>query len=209
MSRVALWCAVTCICRYCCCYCHYRCRHACNQHVVFILWRIFVVIGVATVTVAIYVVNRSEWILHLRGRITYRHCRQSKLLNFLYSSTRLFGGGAADAGTAAPSSAYVWRRYRNDPRTGLDTNCRRLMQWNGNGISGKITELLTFLHSNNVNITATFRKAVKPSDQMGCVPSTSGSSLKVPSTISLTSSICQSQLDRYLKYGTKRWSSRS
>ena len=33
-------------------------------------------------------------------------------------------------------------------------NCLRLMQWNANGISGKITELLTFLHSNNVNIAA-------------------------------------------------------
>ena len=29
-----------------------------------------------------------------------------------------------------------------------------LMQWNANGISGKITELLTFLHSNNINIAA-------------------------------------------------------
>ena len=28
------------------------------------------------------------------------------------------------------------------------------MQWNANGISGKITELLTFLHSNNVSIVA-------------------------------------------------------
>ena len=28
------------------------------------------------------------------------------------------------------------------------------MQWNANGISGKMTELLTFLHSNNVNISA-------------------------------------------------------
>ena len=34
------------------------------------------------------------------------------------------------------------------------TNCLRLMQWNAKGISGKITELLTFLHSNNVNIAA-------------------------------------------------------
>ena len=34
------------------------------------------------------------------------------------------------------------------------TNCLRLMQWNANGISGKLTELLTFLHSNNVNIAA-------------------------------------------------------
>ena len=32
------------------------------------------------------------------------------------------------------------------------TNCVRLMQRNAYGISGKITELLTFLHSNNVNI---------------------------------------------------------
>ena len=34
------------------------------------------------------------------------------------------------------------------------TNCLRLMQWNANGISGIITELPTFLHSNNVNIAA-------------------------------------------------------
>ena len=34
------------------------------------------------------------------------------------------------------------------------TNCLRLMQWNANGISDKITEMLTFLHSNNVNIAA-------------------------------------------------------
>ena len=34
------------------------------------------------------------------------------------------------------------------------TNCLRLMQWDANGISGKITELLTFLHSNNVNIAS-------------------------------------------------------
>ena len=33
-------------------------------------------------------------------------------------------------------------------------NCLRLMQWNANGIIGKITEMLTFLHSNNVNISA-------------------------------------------------------
>ena len=38
--------------------------------------------------------------------------------------------------------------------TPAGTNCLRLMQWNANGISGKITELLTFLHSNNVNIGA-------------------------------------------------------
>ena len=38
--------------------------------------------------------------------------------------------------------------------TPTHTNCLQLMQWNANGISGKITELLTFLHSNNVNIAA-------------------------------------------------------
>ena len=38
--------------------------------------------------------------------------------------------------------------------TPTPTNCLRLMQWNANGISGKITELLTFHHSNNVNIAA-------------------------------------------------------
>ena len=38
--------------------------------------------------------------------------------------------------------------------TPTPTNCLRLMQWNANGISGKITELLTFLHSNNVNFAA-------------------------------------------------------
>ena len=36
------------------------------------------------------------------------------------------------------------------------TNCLRLMQRNANGISGKITELPTFLHSNNVNIAAIY-----------------------------------------------------
>ena len=34
------------------------------------------------------------------------------------------------------------------------TYCLRLVQWNANGISEKITELVTFLHSNNVNIDA-------------------------------------------------------
>ena len=37
----------------------------------------------------------SEWKLHLRGQITYRHCRQPKLPKFLYSSNHLFGGRAA------------------------------------------------------------------------------------------------------------------
>ena len=39
--------------------------------------------------------------------------------------------------------------------TATHTNCLRLMQWNANGISGKVTELLTFLHGNSVNIAAT------------------------------------------------------
>ena len=38
--------------------------------------------------------------------------------------------------------------------TPTPTNCLPLMQWNANGISEKITELLTFLQSNNVNIAA-------------------------------------------------------
>ena len=36
--------------------------------------------------------------------------------------------------------------------TPTPTICLLLMQWNANGISGKINELLTFLHSSNVNI---------------------------------------------------------
>ena len=38
--------------------------------------------------------------------------------------------------------------------TPTPTNCLQLVHWNANGISGKITELLTFLHSNNVNLAA-------------------------------------------------------
>ena len=38
--------------------------------------------------------------------------------------------------------------------TPTPTNCLRLMQWNANRISTKVTERLTFLHSNNVNIAA-------------------------------------------------------
>ena len=76
--------------------------------------------------------RRSEWKLPLRGRITYRNCRQPKLPNFLYSS-----------------NTTSWRLMRR-----ANNNCLRLVQWNANGISGKITELLTFLHSNSVNIAA-------------------------------------------------------
>ena len=36
--------------------------------------------------------------------------------------------------------------------TPTPSNSLRLMQWRANGISGKNTELLTFFHSNNVNI---------------------------------------------------------
>ena len=35
-------------------------------------------------------VSHSEWKLPLRGRITYRHCRQPKLPNFIYSSNTTF-----------------------------------------------------------------------------------------------------------------------
>ena len=38
--------------------------------------------------------------------------------------------------------------------TPTPTICLPLTEWNANGISGKVTELLTFLHSNNVNIAA-------------------------------------------------------
>ena len=38
--------------------------------------------------------------------------------------------------------------------TPTPTNCLRLTQWNANAISGKITELLNFFHSKNVNIAA-------------------------------------------------------
>ena len=44
-----------------------------------------------------------EWKLPLHGRITYRHCRQPKLPNCLYSLNRIFGGWAADAGNATPT----------------------------------------------------------------------------------------------------------
>ena len=62
--------------------------------------------------------RRCEWKLCLRGRITHRHCRHPKLLNFLCSSNRLFVGGAADTGTAAS----VCLRCRNEPRIRLETN---------------------------------------------------------------------------------------
>ena len=38
--------------------------------------------------------------------------------------------------------------------TPTPTNCLRLMQWNAKRISGKNTELLTFLNINNINIAA-------------------------------------------------------
>ena len=39
--------------------------------------------------------------------------------------------------------------------TPTPTYCLRLMQWNANRISGNITELLTFIHSNNATIQET------------------------------------------------------
>ena len=72
------------------------------------------------------IIRRSEWKLPHRSRITYRHWRQPKLPNFLCSSNRLFGGGAADGGTAALTTASVCRRYRNEPWTWLDTSTHYL-----------------------------------------------------------------------------------
>ena len=54
-----------------------------------------------TVILPMMMTVRSEWRLPLRGQITYRHCRQPKLLHFLYFSICLFCGGAADAGNAS------------------------------------------------------------------------------------------------------------
>ena len=45
--------------------------------------------------------------------------------------------------------------------TPTPTNCLQLMQWNVNRISSKFTELLTFLHSNNVNIAAIHETKLK------------------------------------------------
>ena len=56
---------------------------------------------------------RFEWKLPLRVRITYRHCRQPKLSNFLYSSNRLFGGGAPMPALLLRPSASVCRRCRS------------------------------------------------------------------------------------------------
>ena len=52
----------------------------------------------------------SEWKLPLRGRITYRHCRQPRLPNILYSSNRLL---LADRPMLLRLSASVCRRYRS------------------------------------------------------------------------------------------------
>ena len=46
---------------------------------------------------------------NLKSRITYRHCWQANFPNQLNLSNRLLGGGATDAGTAAPTSASVSR----------------------------------------------------------------------------------------------------
>ena len=44
--------------------------------------------------------------LPLRGRITYRRCRQPKLPYFIYSLNRIFCGGAAGAGNATPTFCF-------------------------------------------------------------------------------------------------------
>ena len=78
-------------------------------------------------------------------------------MNFLYSPNRLSCGGAADAGTAAPTSASVCRRYRIEPLICLHTNAHQLSTTDKMVCElnqRKITELLTFLHSNDVNIAA-------------------------------------------------------
>ena len=48
----------------------------------------------------------SELKLPLSGRITYRHCPQPKLPNFLFSSSCFFGGGAADAVNATATFCF-------------------------------------------------------------------------------------------------------
>ena len=67
------------------------------------------------------------------------------------------------------------RRYRNEPwtvSTPTLNNGLRLMQWNANGISGRINALLTYLHINNVNIAAIQESKLtnrnKPLITLGC-----------------------------------------
>ena len=43
------------------------------------------------ITILDYVLRRSEWMFPLRGRISYRHCRQPKLPNVLFSSSTTSG----------------------------------------------------------------------------------------------------------------------
>ena len=99
---------------------------------------------------------QSEWKLPLRGRITYRlSMAKASELSLLVKSPLV---------TEWSMPALLLRlllQCANDVEmnpgpvlTPTPTNCLQLMHWNANGISGKITELLTFLHSNNVNIAA-------------------------------------------------------
>ena len=99
----------------------------------------------------------SEWKLPLRGRITYRHCRQPKHPNFFYSSNYLFLARRLMPALLLRlllQCAGDIEMNTGPVSTPTHTNCLRLMQWNANGISGEITELLTFLRSNNVHIAA-------------------------------------------------------
>ena len=126
------------------------------------------------------IIQRSERKLSLRGRITNRSSRQPKLPNLLYSSNLLFWWRSNRCpallfwwrSNRCPALLFWWRSNRcpalllrlllqcagdiksnpGSDSSPMPTNCLRLMQWNASGISGKITELQTFLHNNNVNI---------------------------------------------------------
>ena len=91
------------------------------------------------------------------GRNAVSHCRQANLPNVLFSSNRLFVAERPLPALLLRLLLHCAGDIKMNPgpdSTPTPTNCLRLMQWNANGISGKITELLTFLHGNNVNIAA-------------------------------------------------------
>ena len=58
-------------------------------------------------------ISRSEWKLPLCGRITYRHCRQPKLSNFLYLSNRLLVAERPMPAMLHRLSASVCLRYKS------------------------------------------------------------------------------------------------
>ena len=88
------------------------------------------------------------------ARITYRHCRQTTLSLLVKSPFWWWSGRCRLLLRLLLQCAGDIEMNPGPDSTPTPTNCLRLMQWNTNGISGKITELLTFLHSNNVNIVA-------------------------------------------------------